>query len=55
MLFSQVLDNVTAENCTAGVVCWESDNQNWTQVNVTLTENLEKCKHASVAEYTWFT
>lgn len=50
-IFSQYLDNVTAENCSGAAVCWESEGLNWTQVNASWTENLEKCKRASTSEY----
>lgn len=50
-IFSQYIDNVTAENCSGVAVCWESEGVNWTQVNVSWTENLDKCKRASISEY----
>ncbi|XP_041863258.1 sodium-dependent phosphate transport protein 2B-like [Melanotaenia boesemani] len=37
--------NTTVTECPAGAVCWEEGNQTITQINSTVTENLEKCKH----------
>ncbi|KAL1022558.1 hypothetical protein UPYG_G00029250 [Umbra pygmaea] len=38
------LENITSDaNCTNP--CWEEGNQTWTQINVTTSINLERCKH----------
>ncbi|XP_034036446.1 solute carrier family 34 member 2b [Thalassophryne amazonica] len=37
--------NVTAVNCSVGASCWESDNQNWIQINVTEIIGIERCTH----------
>ncbi|KAJ7986537.1 hypothetical protein DPEC_G00340890 [Dallia pectoralis] len=42
------LENITvpsSANCTIGAPCWMVGNQWWTQINVTETINLERCKH----------
>lgn len=40
--------NITVDTCPAGAVCWEEDGLIWTEVNSTLTVNLEKCSHLFV-------
>lgn len=53
-LSSQEFKNVSVENCSTAALCWESEGQNWTLVNSTKTENLEKCKRASITQLIFF-
>ncbi|XP_008405759.1 solute carrier family 34 member 2b [Poecilia reticulata] len=40
--------NATVESCSAGQVCWMEGNETWTEMNQTLTNYLERCKHIFV-------
>ncbi|XP_061834510.2 sodium-dependent phosphate transport protein 2B-like [Nerophis lumbriciformis] len=40
--------NETVESCPVGAVCWEVNNQSWTEKNTTWTDYQEKCAHIFV-------